>query len=402
MMLGLLFAVGCSATTVRFNVNANAAGSSADVRFNVTWTPGELKRGRISLIVSRDLSREPRLSVGSTFSNAAQLFSFPVDATSATASFPSPEQHGYPFPSLDDFPEGPVNVQAVLTPYEQYNRSDGHVLWLPGFNSFTYSEDYDSYGWAEEPIPFGGAKGLSAPGAMYSHPRLHDWSPKGQGVLQLRLDQKVADFPPPPAETTYSKYVSITSPRLSTFWGRSVNISAWVTLPAGFDAHPQARYPLIINHGHYSYQRLRGWADEPPATATPPSPKTGNPDDCYYCSSGGGCCHDCNFSDSFQQQYANYFQRNWTSLEQASAFHNNRVLLVRIQTPNPFFDDSYAVNSENLGDYGDALTYELIPEIERRYRGLGAWARGTYGGSTGGWEAIAVQVKYPPPLYTMH
>ena len=30
------------------------------------------------------------------------------------------------------------------------------------------------------------------------------------------------------------------------------------------------------------------------------------------------------------------------------------------------------------------------------YRGIGeGWARFTYGGSTGGWEALAVQVKYP-------
>jgi hypothetical protein len=40
--------------------------------------------------------------------------------------------------------------------------------------------------------------------------------------------------------------------------------------------------------------------------------------------------------------------------------------------------------------------YELIPEIERRFRGIGAgWARFTYGGSTGGWEAMAVQMFYP-------
>ena len=124
-------------------------------------------------------------------------------------------------------------------------------------------------------------------------------------------------------------------------------------------------------------------------------PKTGNPDDCHYCSSGGGCCHDCAWSDTFQQLYANYFTRNWTSLEATSAFHKSRVLLVRVQSANPFFDDSYAVNSPNLGNYGDAITYELLPEIERRYRGLGKWARGTYGGSTGAWEALAVQVKYP-------
>ncbi len=39
---------------------------------------------------------------------------------------------------------------------------------------------------------------------------------------------------------------------------------------------------------------------------------------------------------------------------------------------------------------------ELIPEVERRFRGIGeGWARFTYGGSTGGWEALAVQTFYP-------
>ena len=54
------------------------------------------------------------------------------------------------------------------------------------------------------------------------------------------------------------------------------------------------------------------------------------------------------------------------------------------------------MNSANLGPYGDAINKELIPEIERRFRGIGAgWARFTYGGSTGGWEALATQVFYP-------
>ena len=53
---------------------------------------------------------------------------------------------------------------------------------------------------------------------------------------------------------------------------------------------------------------------------------------------------NCNFSESFQQLYANYFTRNWTSLDTSSAFHRNRVLLVRMQSANPFFDDSYAVS----------------------------------------------------------
>jgi hypothetical protein len=49
-----------------------------------------------------------------------------------------------------------------------------------------------------------------------------------------------------------------------------------------------------------------------------------------------------------------------------------------------------------VGPYGAAINEELIPAIEQKYRGIGqGWARATYGGSTGGWEALATQVFYP-------
>ena len=73
-----------------------------------------------------------------------------------------------------------------------------------------------------------------------------------------------------------------------------------------------------------------------------------------------------------------------------------RMVIIEIQHANPYYDDSYAVNSANLGPYGDAITYELIPFLETKYRCLGAgWARFLYGGSTGGWEALAAQLFYP-------
>jgi hypothetical protein len=72
------------------------------------------------------------------------------------------------------------------------------------------------------------------------------------------------------------------------------------------------------------------------------------------------------------------------------------MLVVQIQHANPYYDASYAVNSANLGPYGDAITHELIPYIEKQFRGIGeGWARFLYGGSTGGWEAMAAQVFYP-------
>jgi hypothetical protein len=90
-------------------------------------------------------------------------------------------------------------------------------------------------------------------------------------------------------------------------------------------------------------------------------------------------------------QQENYdFYKQWTG----AGFP--RVLAIEIQHANPYYDDSYAVNSENLGPYGDAITYELVPAIEKQFRGIGqGWARFMYGGSTGGWEVLAAQVFYP-------
>src|SRR5262249_22447287 len=82
---------------------------------------------------------------------------------------------------------------------------------------------------------------------------------------------------------------------------------------------------------------------------------------------------------------------------------------------NPYYDDSYAVNSANLGPWGDAITQELIPYLDTTYRTYPSrWARTLTGGSTGGWEALAQMIYYPdvydgtwaispdPPDFTKH
>ena len=166
----------------------------------------------------------------------------------------------------------------------------------------------------------------------------------------------------------------IRSERLSKFWGRDMFLGAHVLLPEGFDTHPNARYPLIINHGHFP-SNIGNWRETPPDANL-----------------------KCEYSDRFQlecynriQQQAAYdFYKEWTGPDFP------RVLVIEIQHANPYYDDSYAVNSANLGPYGDAIMKELVPAIESRFRGIGAgWARATYGGSTGGWEALAVQMFYP-------
>jgi hypothetical protein len=72
------------------------------------------------------------------------------------------------------------------------------------------------------------------------------------------------------------------------------------------------------------------------------------------------------------------------------------MVAIRILHPSPYYDDSYAVNSANNGPYGDAIMQELIPYLEKQFRVIAApYARVLTGGSTGGWEALALQVYHP-------
>ena len=164
------------------------------------------------------------------------------------------------------------------------------------------------------------------------------------------------------------------SEMLSKFWGRPMYLGAVILLPEGFDAHGKARYTLVINHGHFPYT-FGGFR------TTPPDPDL-KPDYSKRFNVHG--------YNRIAQEHAYQFYKEWTGPDFP------RMVIIKIQHANPYYDDSYAVNSENLGPYGDAITYELIPFIEKKFRCLGEpWARFLYGGSTGGWEALAVQVLYP-------
>ena len=153
-----------------------------------------------------------------------------------------------------------------------------------------------------------------------------------------------------------------------------MHLGACVLLPHGFDEHPEARYPLIVNHGHFPYT-FGGFRETPPDQDLKPTYSSRFRLDGY---------------NRIQQQEAHGFFKRWTGPDMP------RFVIIKVQHANPYYDDSYAVNSQNLGPYGDAIMRELIPYVEKRFRCIGeGWARFTYGGSTGGWEALAVQVFYP-------
>jgi hypothetical protein len=332
---------------------------SSNLRFAITFPASRSAApidGRLLLFVSTDTSSEPRFQV-SDAPGTQQVFGVDVDGwRPGQVQLIESTAFGYPLRSISHLRPGTYRVQALINRYETFRRSDGHVVKLP-------------------PDKWEGQQYARKPGNLYSIPRAVRLDPARANVVTLTLDQEippVEDFAK--QETKYVKYVRIRSERLSKFWGRDMHLGAWVLLPWGFDEHPDARYPLMVNHGHFP-SRLANWRETPPDTSLKPD-----------------------FSSRFnlagynriQQQHAWQLYQDWTS----KGFP--RALLIEIQHATPFYDDSYAVNSANNGPYGDAIQYELIPEIERRFRGIGqGWARFTFGGSTGGWEAMAVQMFYP-------
>jgi len=154
------------------------------------------------------------------------------------------------------------------------------------------------------------------------------------------------------------------SAKLSQFYGRDMYLGAWILLPDGFDEHPDAHYPLVVYQDHYH-------AGIGPVAFVTSMPDAKTPE---------------------ARRLANGYRffQDWT------AGRLPRVILIYVQNANPYYDDSYDVDSANVGPYGSAINGELIPAIEAKYRGIGqGWARATFGGSTGGWEALATQVFYP-------
>lgn len=326
---------------------------------NITFDSELLGRasvdGRVLLILAKtDEEREPRFLVNGTLTSA-QVVGVDVDGWhSEKAANLTGDDFGYPIRSLADVPAGDYKVQALLHLYETFKPAHGHTLKLP-------MDRGEGQQWRR------------APGNLYSIPQTVHFDPQSATPLTIHLDQKIPPIEPP-ADTAFIRHVQMKSKLLSDFWGREIILGAHVLLPKGFEEHPEVRYPLVISHGHFPSD-FSGFRTEPPDENLEPE-----------------------YSDRFGvegynrivQQEAYDFYRRWISDDFP------RFLIIKVQHANPFYDDSYAVNSANLGPYGDAITYELVPFIEKMFRGIGeGWARFTYGGSTGGWEALAVQVMYP-------
>lgn len=186
-----------------------------------------------------------------------------------------------------------------------------------------------------------------APGNLFGDPVRVRIDPALATPIRLTADKVI----PPvqvPADTDLVKRIKIQSQILTTWWGQPMFLGAVVLLPKDYDRHPGVKYPIVYSQGHFSLGAPGGYGRD--------------------------------------QAFTSFWNADGTP----------RVIYVTLQHPSPYYDDSYGVNSENNGPFGDAILQELVPAVERQFRAIGQpWARILTGGSTGGWIALAHQVFYP-------
>ncbi|TDJ54293.1 MAG: hypothetical protein E2O46_04715, partial [Ignavibacteria bacterium] len=343
------------------NYNSNAQTDihqrNAKLKFVISFDESESNEtldGRMLLMISADGTDEPRFQINDN-ENTQLIYGINVENLKPGEKvFIDASVFGYPLKSIAEIPAGYYWIQGLLNKYESFNLSDGRVLSLP-------PDKGEGQHWNKKP------------GNLYSAPTRVYVDPSANQIINVLLDKEIPSIKKQ-VDTKYLKYVNIKSKMLSEWWGRPMYIGAKVLLPWGFEDHPDAKYPIVVFHGHFSAEFF-GWRE------TPPDPKL-----------------EPEYSERFNlpaynktvEEYSYKFYKDWTGPDFP------RMILIEIQHANPYYDDSYAVNSANLGPYGDAINYEFIPYIEEKFRGIGeGWARFLYGGSTGGWEAIATQIFYP-------
>jgi hypothetical protein len=360
VVLALVAAVSvASSSSKRKTANNNTqsgvkspATAGARTRFEISFTSvihAEPITGRVFVAISRTEKPEPRKRVG-FWGDAPPLFGQDVNVLPAgQPAVIDGSTPGYPLASLQDIAPGDYYVQAVMNIYTQFHRADGHAIWA-------HMDQWE------------GQQFNQSPGNLYSEVEKVHLDPKAGYDVKLSLTKTIPAIQMP-ADTAWVKHIKIESPLLSRFWGHPMYLGATVLLPKGYDTHPNVYYPVVYVQGHFGLRPPFGFNTHEPTAE----------------------------QKKYAERLRAYGLEPGYDFYQAWASNNfPRMIAVTFQHPTPFFDDSYAVNSANNGPYGDALLRELIPYLEKHFRMISQpYARVLTGGSTGGWESLALQVFHP-------
>jgi len=294
--------------------------------------------GRVYVMLAKNDQREPRIQVrrrGVPFWGQNVSAMNPGEAGTIDA-----DSFGFPLQSISDIPAGEYYVQGFINVYTEFKRADGHTVWL-------HQDQWEGQNW------------LRSPGNMYSDVKKIYIDPSQKQTVAITCNHVIPPVEVEP-DTKWVKRIKIQSKLLSDFWGQPMYLGATILLPKGYHKNPDEYYPVNYIQGHFSLRAPYGFREK-------------NPDE----------------EDRSENRRSEFYEY-WTSDECP------RMLAVTFQHPCPFYDDSHAMNSPNLGPYGDAIMQELIPYVEENFRIIRKpYARVLSGGSTGGWISFALQVFQP-------
>ncbi|UCG26872.1 MAG: hypothetical protein JSV24_07790 [Bacteroidales bacterium] len=294
--------------------------------------------GRAFIMLSETDRREPRFMV---YTHGIPFFGSDIENLNpGEVAIIDCTVPGYPVECLADIPAGEYYVQGFINIYTEFNRSDGHTLWL-------HNDRWEGQRWNV------------SPGNIYSEPMKIRIDHSKKETVKIRCDNTIPPVEIPP-DTEWVKRIKFESRMLTEFWGQPIYLGATILVPKGYYENPDGYYPVNYIQGHFSLSAPNGFRTDDP---------------------GEG---------NRRGRRGYEFYRYWISEECP------RMFLVTFQHPCPYYDDSYAVNSPNTGSYGDAIIQELIPYLEEHFRMIPeSWARLLTGGSTGGWISLALQAFNP-------
>ena len=230
-----------------YSCTAPESNQTSPLKFQISFTKElseKAQDGRLLLMLAKSANSEPRFQINDGL-DTQLLFGIDVEGMQpgAEITITSENAFGYPIQSMRNIPAGEYFVQALINRYETFTLKSGHTVKLP-------------------PDQGEGQQWNRKPGNFYSKPTKISVDPTKEMSIGIVMDQKIAPIEEP-KDTKYVKHIKIQSKLLTEFWGKPMFIGAHVLLPEGFDEHPEARYPLMIYHGHFPSD-FGGFSTEPP------------------------------------------------------------------------------------------------------------------------------------------
>jgi len=170
-------------------------------------------------------------------------------------------------------------------------------------------------------------------------------TPATAGVVKLTIDQKIPESSAPQIPDGVEA-LDFVSPSLTAFWGREIHMRGWIVLPPGYNQGSE-RFPVV-----------------------------------YYTHGFGARLDDL-------VHVANKIK------DKTAAKKYPEMIWVVLDESLPSGTHEFA-DSVNNGPWGKALTEELIPSLESRYR-MDSRPSGRFltGHSSGGWATMWLQTSYP-------